>query len=266
MTAGDTPRLGILVTRPGEQCDALCALLQSRGYRAYPWPAIDIRPVVPSTADLERLSHATTEDLIIVVSRNAVAFGLSFLLEPARARLAAIGPSTTRALSDAGLDVDIRPSGFDSESLLAEPALQQVSGTTVYIVRGVGGREKLGQELQRRGAEVVYVEVYRREPRSPGTEERDALMEVWNNGCIGVYTATSVEILESLHGQLGPRFARLLAQTPLVTASRRVVQRSVQLHHRAERILSPGPDDQSLVEAIAAWQGKALVKAGRQEQ
>jgi uroporphyrinogen-III synthase len=91
-------------------------------------------------------------------------------------------------------------------------------------------------------------------------------MEVWENGGIGLYTATSVEILESLYDQLGPRFAGLLAQTPLVTASRRVVQRSVQLHHRAERILSPGPDDQSLVEAIATWQGKALVKAGRQEQ
>jgi uroporphyrinogen-III synthase len=266
MTAGDTPRLGVLVTRPGERCDSLCALIQSQGYQAHPWPAIDIRPVVPSTAGLERLSRARPEDLIIFVSKSAVAFGLSFVLESARTRLAAIGPSTTRALSDSGLDVDIRPSGFDSESLLAEPALEQVSGKNVYIVRGVGGREKLGRELQRRGAEVTYIEVYRRETRRPGSEERDALMEVWENGGIGLYTATSVEILESLYDQLGPRFAGLLAQTPLVTASRRVVQRSVQLHHRAERILSPGPDDQSLVEAIATWQGKALVKAGRQEQ
>lgn len=266
MTAGDVARLGVLVTRPGEQCRSLCALLESRGYLAYPWPAIDILPVAPGAASLEKLSLSGPQDLAIFVSRNAVALGLSFVLESARMRIAAIGPSTTRALSDSGLAVDIRPSGFDTESLLAEPALERVSGSTVYIVRGVGGREKLGEELNRRGAEVVYLEVYRREARRPSTEELDALMETWKSGDIGLYTATSVEILESLHGQLGPRFARFLAQTPLVTASGRVVQRSVQLHHRAERILSSGPDDQSLVQAIATWQGKAQVTAGRQEQ
>ena len=52
---------------------------------------------------------------------------------------------------------------------------------------------------------------------------------------------------------LGEAFADLLARTPLVTASRRVVQRSEESGHRADRVLAPAPDDASLVEAIVDW-------------
>ena len=266
MSAGDDSRLGVLVTRPGRQCRTLCSLLETRGYLAYPWPAIEIHGEHLPGEGASPLADARPEDLTIFVSRNAVTYGASLLSGKTRPRVAAIGPSTARALIDFGLPPDIRPPGFNSESLLSEHSLQSVQGKTVYIIRGVGGREKLASELRRRGAEVVYVEVYRRETRVPQEEDKLTLFDVWQRGGIGIYTATSVEILQSLHVGLGQRFGRLLAETPLVTASRRVVQRSVQLHHRAERILSPGPDDQSLVEAIATWHGEARVTAGRQEQ
>jgi len=180
-------------------------------------------------------------------------------------RIAAIGPSTREALGEARLPVSFESEGYDTEALLAHPALAALPGVRVFIFRGVGGRETLGEQLLARGAEVQYIEVYHRRPRTAPKAARDALLRQWTDGGIHAYTATSVEIFEALHSELGAEFSPLLATTPLVTASRRVVQRSEELRHQAERILAPGPDDRSLVEAIASWSGRLGNPAVRQE-
>ena len=244
--------LGVMVTRPSGQCDALCRLVRDYGGTAVPWPALDILPHHPDRSAAAELLRARPDDIAIFVSRNAVRHGSS-LLTPGRGVVSAVGPSTFRALEASGIEPGIVPTGFDSESLLRMPALDGMDGRTVFIVRGVGGRELLGDELRRRGARVVYVEVYLRRPRQPDAEERKRLLQLWREGGIDIYTATSVDILAAIRDGLGEAFADLLARTPLVTASRRVVQRSEESGHRADRVLAPAPDDASLVEAILDW-------------
>jgi uroporphyrinogen-III synthase len=266
MMPGEPDRLGVLVTRPARQAQPLCALVEECGGTAIPWPAIEIDAHEPATDTVAALATAGEADLAIFVSRNAVVHGRRLLAGPAIPKIAAIGPSTLRALAAAGLSADFESAGFDSETLLTHPDLQDLSGRQAFIFRGVGGRELLADALHARGANVRYVEVYRRRPRSSRPAERVNLLNAWAAGKIDVYTATSVEILEALHRDLGAEFSSLLAATPLVTASRRVVQRSQELQHRAERILAPGPDDRSLVEAIASWSGRLQGPAIRQEE
>jgi uroporphyrinogen-III synthase len=265
MSAEDLCRLRILVTRPAGQCEALCRRIAELGGEGIPWPAIEIEPLRPDAGSREQLARAGDEDLVIFVSRNAVVHGATLLPRSPRPRLAAIGPSTRNALEQIGLDLDIEPDGFDSESLLTHRQLTKLEGHRVFIVRGAGGRELLGDTLRERGATVDYVEVYRRRPRTSTPRERAELLATWQSGGVDLYTATSVQILEALYSNLGDEFSEMLASTPLVTASRRVVQRSEELRHRAERVLAPGPDDRSLVAAIASWRGRPRDPAGRPE-
>lgn len=265
MSAEDLSRLTILVTRPGAQCESLCRLIGSAGGEGIPWPALEIEPVEPDPGARGRLANARFPDLAIFVSRNAVEHGLHLVPSDPGPGIAAIGPSTARALERVGRPPDFDSPGFDSEAMLAHPALTDMEGRHVFIIRGVGGRELLGETLRRRGASVEYLEVYRRLPRVSSEAARSALLHRWSRGGVHFYTATSVQLLEALYADLGQDFRELLASTPLVTASRRVVQRSKELGHRAERILAPGPDDRSLVAAIASWPGRPPGPAGRPE-
>src|SRR4029453_13889613 len=96
-------------------------------------PVADLGRVRTDIGPVERF------DVAVFVSPNAVVHGVSLGAgaAPSGLRIAAIGPSTARALEDAGLTVSIRPrAGYTSEALLAEPELQSLGGRPVPLVRG----------------------------------------------------------------------------------------------------------------------------------
>jgi uroporphyrinogen-III synthase len=168
---------------------------------------------------------------------------------PGNPRIAAVGKGTARALRDAGLAVDILPQGrFDSEALLELEALQQLQDRRVLILRGNGGRALLGESLQQRGAEVIYAEVYRREP--PPVDAAP-LLENWMAE-VQVVTVTSVEILENLMAILGPQGRKLLLATPLVVISERIGERARALGHE-NIILARRAEDEAIVDVICQW-------------
>jgi uroporphyrinogen-III synthase len=155
------------VTRPAAQAEPFCAMLAAAGARVSRFPVIEIQgPNDPGRlgAVLDALSDF---DIAVFVSANAVQRVLPAALArgawPAQLRVAAIGARTALELQDHGRAADIVPgSRFDSEALLQEPALQDLTGRKVVIFRGDGGREHLAETLQERGAEVTYAEAYRR--------------------------------------------------------------------------------------------------------
>jgi uroporphyrinogen-III synthase len=146
--------------------------------------------------------------------------------------------------------------GADSESLLAMPQLAHLEGQRVLIVRGTGGRDLLLEAITARGGQVQHAEVYTREPARPSAERQAEVEQLWRQGGIAAYTATSVELLEALVGIVTPRCRGLMDSTALVTGSRRVAEAASRLGLGSPIILADSPEDQALVGALVRWRGQ----------
>jgi uroporphyrinogen-III synthase len=240
---------GILVTRAAHQAAGLADLIESHGGRAIRFPALAIGPA-PDPAAAEALLRQAW-DLAIFISPNAVRHAAR-LLAPGKlnaAHIAAVGEATAGALREAGLAPDLLPDGrFDSEGLLALPALQQMRERRVLIVRGEGGRPLLGDSLRARGAKVGYAEVYRRE--RPAADPQP-LLGRWRNE-VDIVTATSAEVLENLVTILGQAGWTLLRETPLMVISQRMAARAGELGF-SRVMTAPGADDATLFAALCEW-------------
>ena len=237
----------VLVTRPAGQAEALCRLITQADGRALRFPTIEIQPAGVDDAALE---NALACDWLIFTSSNAVDFALRAfggkMAESPAVKFAAVGQATAAALRNAGLQVACVPeTDFSSEGLLAQAAMQQVAGRRVTIVRGVGGREKLAQTLRDRGAEVAYLEVYRRSLPDTG---KDELLQTLRHEQLDAVTITSGEALQNLLAMLEPA-ASLLRKRPLVVASGRIGQLALELGF--ERIaVSLQPTDAAILETL----------------
>ena len=247
----DTPLdgVGVLVTRPRQQAAGLIDAIEAAGGTSIAFPVIEI--VARDTPTIETdIAELRTPDIVVYVSRNAVELGLAW---SADASVAAVGPATAAALEAAGRVVDIVPaSGFDSESLLAEPALKDVAGKTIRIVRGDSGRELLADTLRERGARVEYLAVYERRLPLYSGAELDELTRRWLAGDVDVVTAMSVESLRNLLALLPDTCLATLAETPLVTPAARVLKEAEERLPGCSVILAEGPGARAMVRAIAA--------------
>jgi len=241
--------VGVLVTRPDQQADELVHAVESHGGQAVRFPTIKIIP--RDAAEISACAAALPDpDIAIFVSGNAVRYGLLFAES---ARISAIGPATAAAIEATGRPVDIRPtSGFDSEHLLAEAALEQVSDTTIRIIRGQDGRELLAETLRDRGATVDYLAVYDRLIPEYESAEIDEYTAKWQSGKINVVTATSVASLENLITLTPDSCQNLLARTPLVTPASRVIQEALNRFPDIPAVLAEGPHADQIVRAISA--------------
>lgn len=246
--------VGVLVTRPEHQAHHLCRLIEAEGGSTVRFPALDIRPAQDRPAIRAAIGPVDRYRLVVFISANAVRFGGDLLGQRRDLRIAAIGKATAHALNAAGHRVSVMPStGSDSEALLATPELRHMAGQRVLIVRGRGGRELLGDTLASRGAEVVYAEVYERQPAHPSRQSLEELEELWRHGGVNVYTATSSELLEAMVGLVTPRCRELMDSTALLTGTSRVAERATRLGLGSPVILAAAPDDEALVAALVAW-------------
>jgi uroporphyrinogen-III synthase len=159
--------LQLLLTRTSEQNSALSAQIKRLDVPVFSATllqaeALPLSPEMKSTIlDLDQF------DDIIFISKNAVAFGMPVIEQfwpqwPIRLNWYAVGKATAVELERFDVSPAF-PELASSEGLLALPELKQVVGRNVLIVRGVGGRETLKEELTIRGAEVQYLEVYERQ-------------------------------------------------------------------------------------------------------
>ena len=249
MTDNDLAGLGVLVTRPQQQAAELVELIIAHGGTAIEFPVIEIVPreqdVVAAMANEQQ-----DPDIAIFVSRNAVDHGLAY---SASARTAVIGPATAAALEVAGRRVDIAPAdGYDSEHLLEEAELRDVDGKHIRIIRGVGGRELLGDSLRDRGAVVDYLEVYERTAPRYTAEQTANLEQQWRTGAVNVVIVMSVESLHNLVSLLPECCMTELGKTLLVTPTARVIQEALIRFPGIPTKLASGPQASSMVDAILA--------------
>ena len=244
-----------LVTRPESAAGRLARALAADGAQVHCVPAIVIAPV-DDTRSLERLRDRLGEAAAAVfTSVNSVEGFFGFAPDSARHALAAalaaapavlaVGGATAEALRARGVAGVVTPSGrFDSEGLLACPQLdaQRVAGRVVAVVKGEGGRDLLREELERRGAEVIAADVYRRRVPDRLAERLERV-----RGSIDVVTVTSAEALRNL-AAAAPWVPPWLARRAVVTVSERVasVARTLNLPRVS---VSGGADAASIVEA-----------------
>ena len=249
MTDAPLQGIGVLVTRPRAQATELIEAIQSKGGSAICFPAIDIVPRDDAAIAADAATLAKP-DIAIFISRNAVAHGLS---HAAGAIKAATGPSTAAAIRSAGQSLEIEPAeGYDSESLLAESALQDVAGKQVRIIRGVTGRELLADTLRQRGATVSYLSVYERELPKKSPESLADIETLWRAGKINTITVMSVETLNNLIALLPSWCVQQFEKVPLVTPAARVKKEMMARYPGSRPVQVSGPRPADMIEAIIA--------------
>ena len=250
---------GVLVTRPQPQARSLMDCITAAGGRALHLPALEIAPPADPGPLRAALTALADFDLALFTSANAVRGLLAEaggrLDWPGHLAVGAVGSKTAAALEAAGIPVSLVPeAGFDSERLLALPALAGVAGRRLLLVAGEGGRDLLRETLAGRGAEVVRVAAYRR--RRPRVDPAPVLA-AWSAGAIQAVTVASNESLHNLFELIGQKGQTLLRDSWVVVPGRRADGLAGSLGIR-RRIIAANATDEAMCQALVDW------AAGRQ--
>ena len=128
-----------------------------------------------------------------------------------KARLAAIGPATARALRAHGLRADVVPEEFRAEGLLTALKGEGWRGKRVLLARAAAAREVLPRELRRRGARVDVVPVYETVVPAGSKQRARALFGRHKPDAI---TFTSSSTVRNFFALLGRRQARRALAPP----------------------------------------------------
>ena len=254
--------LNIVVTRPREQAAQLAQRIEQAGGKAVLFPLLEISPTANPQSLRALVARLHEFNLAIFISPNAVRYGMEAIRaagvslspspSPASGRgglkIATVGQGSAKALRDLGVQEVIAPQDrFDSEALLALPALQNVTGNRVVIFRGNGGRELLGDTLKARGATVEYAECYQRtKPQQNGA----ALLAADPHAI----TVTSSEALSYLWDMLDEDGRARLAVVPLFVPHARIADAAQRLGWR--KVITTAEGDDGLLSGLVAWAKK----------
>ena len=237
----------ILLTRPEGQVEPLAKRLRALGAETQHFPAIKITPIPPDEGKLDFFGKS---DLVIFASVNAVqglVEGPDRFVEVLRVapEIAAIGPATAEALLQAGLEPTVvGPPPHNSEALLSTKMLH-TEHLRVTIVRGQSGREMLAEELRRRGAEVDYLEIYRREPPTATL----SLAEM-PGGSPHAVCVTSVEIAKNLRDCIAPKERAKLLEYVLIVGNARIATACRELGYTSVAGVADNPGDDAMIDTL----------------
>ncbi len=253
MKNGPLSGLGILVTRPAHQATYLAELIRQAGGTPVLFPALEIVDLPDLRLLYSIIDRLDEFDVAIFISPNAVNKALNLIRGrralPQTLQIAAIGKGSRVVLERLGIRAVIAPAQrFDSEGLLAMPQLQNLAGKRIVIFRGDGGREVLGDELTRRGAQIEYAECYRRQKPQADSGK---LLYLWARGELNAVTVTSIDTLRNLFDLVGKLGQQWLKKTPLLVPHARIAEtaRSMGL----EQVITTEAGDEGLMAGLLAW-------------
>jgi len=243
----------VLVTRSRTQSADLVDLLERAGAEPVEVPTIEIQPVEDFCEVDAELARLTEYNWIVFTSTNAVEqlFGrLDALGRDARqlhgSRLAAIGTATASALSERGIVADLISRESVSQSLIEGLAEQGVTGRNILLPGAEVRPDRLRLGLERLGADVREVTLYRTVAPS-GAGER--LAEALESG-VDVVTFTSSSTVTNLAALLGGDAPRL--EGAMVACIGRVTAETARKAGLNVDILAEDSTAGGLVNAIVA--------------
>ncbi|MFM7250705.1 MAG: uroporphyrinogen-III C-methyltransferase [Planctomycetaceae bacterium] len=262
-----TPLSGrrVLLTRPDGQGGEIAAAVEALGGTCLRAPLVRITAPASWGPLDAAIRAADTFDWIVFASANGVR-GFDDRLRAAgrdaralgSARLAAIGPATTRALADARLACDLEPDRSDSEGML-EALLPTMRRGRVLLVRAERGRDVMRVGLEAAGHQVTEAAAYAARPIDRLAPEVESALDDapidWVTVTSGVVAETAARVFA---GRLGGW--RIASISPVT--SRVLEGLGFPPDCEAAR-----PDGAALVAAMAVWEaarrGVAEIHGGR---
>jgi uroporphyrinogen-III synthase len=245
----------VFISRPRKESEELASMLVPLGLKPVVQPAYNYFPLDTRLAQkkkYEEMESAGTDALVIFTSPRSVAHGLSQMPRDLlfRARVAAIGPATARALGDAGIRVSITPqTGYTSEALLdtlrEEKPNRIAEASRAFIIAAPGGRKKLLESLARQGWTARLIKVYKPVPAELDKRVLGSLKEA--TGVLSVWTSSNA--MKGLSQRLPPATWFQLCQGDWLVISERL--RRLARAYGPERIhLCAGPGNKDLLNSI----------------
>lgn len=245
----------VFISRPLNEAEELAAMLAPLGLQTIVQPAFDYLPLnarAEAPDAFAELEDARSSDLVVFTSPRAVHLGLPQLPREVlwRARVAAIGPATARALMASGIRVGIMsPGGYTSEALLETLAgeKESASGSTgaAFIIAAPGGRQALGDGLARLGRKPCFIMVYRSQPAALDQAAMAMLADA--AGLLSVWTSGNA--MTGLSQRLPPATWFQICQGDWLVISRRL-QRLARAYGPTRIHLAGGPGNTDILTAI----------------
>ena len=250
----------IVVTRPRDQAAELSDRLTALGAEAIEAPMIRVAPPEDPGPLMRAAAHADTFDWIVFASANAVDAFMTALLNGERdiralkgPRLCTVGTGTADRLARYGIKVDLVPTEFRAEAVVAALAASgPIEGARVLLPRADIGRDVIADELRQRGAFVTDVVAYRTSRDDAAGDDGPDVYGMLLEGTIDVVTFTSASAVRHFVQIYGSDQATdLLRNTAVATigpvTSEAAAQLGIHVTIQPEVYTIP-----ALVDAIAA--------------
>ncbi len=158
----------ILITRSKKQSSEFSSLLKKNGAEVIELPMIEIVPPRSWKGVDQAIDRLKIYDWIVFTSANGVDFFFERLKDRKKTftslsspKVCAIGPATASRLAERKVFVHLMPKEYVAESILEAFKRESMEGKRILLARAQKARDVLPKGLEKLGARVDVVEVYR---------------------------------------------------------------------------------------------------------
>ena len=161
---------------------------------------------------------------IIFISKNAVRHFFAGLKSckltlPDNIKITCIGTATEDLLKKFGYAADFIPEPATSEGLLKLTNFQDVDAESIVLVKGIGGRTTINDELLKRGANLVALNVYER--IIPAFDKK-LVNSIWQEDFVDIIIFTSRQAMLNTFSIFGEDAKAWLQAKPCLVISSRL--------------------------------------------
>ncbi len=162
----------IAITRPRDQAEEACKMIEEKGGKPYLIPTIEIKRI----SDLSPIKNFINDlmegkvEYVIFMSANGTRYLINAteslglrdqLIEYlAKTVIIAVGPRTAQELKAHQIHVDFVPAKYSSEGIIQSLQKLDISGKSIYIPRTKAATPALKEGLRKMGAKVQEIYVY----------------------------------------------------------------------------------------------------------
>lgn len=242
----------VLITRALDQSGEFAVLLEERGLLPLIFPTIEFSP----PEDIERVKkifrNISSYEWILLTSANAVRYFIQSLEKdgsPAlllkNIKICAVGPKTAEAAEKSGLFIDLIPEDYQAEGVLHALAGVGIDGKNILFPRAEDGRDVLPYGLEKMGASVELVPIY----RTIKPEGKEGKLKAILEEGVDFITFTSGSTVKNFLSMLGENNLHLLDGVKIACISEVTAQTAASFGIQTD-ILPVQNTTRSLAEAI----------------